>query len=82
MADSGDGDERAPYSAYAVSIYQNGIISGKMPIVTTDPNGLQAQAKKALGPEAFGYVFGGPESCPRWMPTAWPSASGRSCLAS
>ncbi|TQN73346.1 putative lactate 2-monooxygenase [Colletotrichum shisoi] len=59
MADSGDGDEHAPYSAYAVGIYQNGIISGKMPIVTTDPNGLQAQAKKALGPEAFGYVFGG-----------------------
>ncbi|KAF4781712.1 FMN-dependent dehydrogenase [Colletotrichum scovillei] len=59
MADSGDGDERTPYSAYAVSIYQNGIMAGQLPIVTTDPNGLQAQAKKAMGPESFNYVFGG-----------------------
>ncbi|GKT42020.1 putative lactate 2-monooxygenase [Colletotrichum spaethianum] len=59
MADSGDGDERTPYSAYAISIYQNGIMSGQLPVVTTDPNGLEAQAKKALGPESFGYVFGG-----------------------
>ncbi|KAL0939032.1 lactate 2-monooxygenase PB1A11.03-like protein 1 [Colletotrichum truncatum] len=61
MGDAGDdGDSgRPPYSSYAVSIYQNGIMAGQLPIVTTDPNGLQEQARKAMGKEAFGYVFGG-----------------------
>ncbi|KDN61848.1 putative FMN-dependent dehydrogenase [Colletotrichum sublineola] len=59
MADSGDGDERVPYSSYSVSIYQNGIISGQLPIVTTDPNALEAQAKKSMDPNPFGYVSGG-----------------------
>ncbi|KAF6841134.1 FMN-dependent dehydrogenase [Colletotrichum plurivorum] len=56
----GDADDvMVPYASYAVSIYQNGIIAGQLPIVTTDPNGLQEQAKKAMGKESFGYVFGG-----------------------
>ncbi|KAF6813958.1 FMN-dependent dehydrogenase [Colletotrichum sojae] len=60
----GDADDNAdgvmvPYASYAVSIYQNGIIAGQLPTVTTDPNGLQEQAKKAMGKDAFGYVFGG-----------------------
>ncbi|TEA15084.1 putative lactate 2-monooxygenase [Colletotrichum sidae] len=61
MADSeDDGPSGRPvYSSYAVSIYQNGIMTGQLPIVTTDPNGLQAQAKKAMGKGPFNYVIGG-----------------------
>lgn len=54
-----DGEGRPPYSSYAVSIYQQGIMTGQLPIVTTDPNKLEEQARKAMGKECFGYVFGG-----------------------
>ncbi|EQB49797.1 FMN-dependent dehydrogenase [Colletotrichum gloeosporioides Cg-14] len=57
MGDEGEG--RPPYSSYAVSIYQQGIMTGQLPIVTTDPNKLEEQARKAMGKECFGYVFGG-----------------------
>ncbi|CAI4217809.1 unnamed protein product [Parascedosporium putredinis] len=60
MADNGhDDDGNLPYSSYAVSIYQNGIIAGQLPVVTTDPNGLEAQAKATMDRDSFGYVFGG-----------------------
>lgn len=60
MADDGhDDDGNLPYSSYAVSIYQNGIIAGQLPVVTTDPNGLEAQAKATMDRDSFGYVFGG-----------------------
>lgn len=38
---------------------QDGLLKNQVPIVTTDPSKLEAQAKKALGPHSYGYVAGG-----------------------
>jgi lactate 2-monooxygenase len=55
MADNYDDEE---YCDYLVDIYRRGLLEQKLPDVTTDPNLLQEQARKAMKPEAFGYVFG------------------------
>lgn len=38
---------------------QAGLLDQKFPLVTTDPNKLEAQAKSKLRPEAYNYVAGG-----------------------
>lgn len=35
------------------------MLKNKLPIVTTDPNRLEEQAKKYLGARSFNYVAGG-----------------------
>ncbi|KXX79746.1 Lactate 2-monooxygenase [Madurella mycetomatis] len=57
--ESGNGGERPPYGQYQFDLYAQALIGGKMPIVTTDPNKLEQEAKKAMTPQGFNYVFGG-----------------------
>lgn len=54
-------DAEAPrkYGAYQVEIYTNGLLKNILPTVTTDPNKLEEQAKKALGSRSYNYVAGG-----------------------
>ncbi|KAJ9157602.1 FMN-dependent dehydrogenase [Pleurostoma richardsiae] len=61
MADQDDKGEEArePYYEYQYDIYKNGILAGQRPAVTTNPNKLEHDARKAMTPEAFNYVFGG-----------------------
>ncbi|KAL8949607.1 MAG: hypothetical protein Q9222_004292 [Ikaeria aurantiellina] len=47
------------YGAFQTEIYANGILNNKLPIVTTDPNKLEEQAKRYLGERSFNYVAGG-----------------------
>lgn len=37
----------------------NGLLKNVLPTVTTDPNKLEEQAKKALGARNYNYVAGG-----------------------
>jgi lactate 2-monooxygenase len=60
MADNNSQDEQhPPYSQYLLDIYSNGLLRGKLPPVTTNPNLLEEEAKKAMEPDAFNYIFGG-----------------------
>jgi lactate 2-monooxygenase len=52
-------EERPPYYTFQHEIYQKAVISGEKPVVTTDPNKLEHEARRAMKPEAFNYVFGG-----------------------
>ena len=47
------------YGSYQIEIYTNGIVHKKLPLVTTDPNKLEAQARKHLGDRSYNYVAGG-----------------------
>jgi len=61
MPDGKDEDastDREPYADYLYTIYQRGILLNQLPPVTTNPNLLEAQARKAMKPEAFDYVHG------------------------
>jgi lactate 2-monooxygenase len=40
-----------------------GMMHQQLPLVTTDPNKLEAQAKSILKPTAFNYVAGGAGEC-------------------
>ena len=40
-------------------IYKDGLLNNKLPIVTTDPNKLEEQARQYLGVRSFNYVAGG-----------------------
>ncbi|KAK4128251.1 FMN-dependent alpha-hydroxy acid dehydrogenase [Parathielavia appendiculata] len=51
--------QKQPYGQYQIDIYTQALISGKTPIVTTDPNKLEQAAREAMSPQAFNYVFGG-----------------------
>lgn len=57
--EGGRGGEKPNYGQYQFDLYAQSIMSGKKPIVTTDPNKLEQAAKEAMTPEAFNYVFGG-----------------------
>jgi lactate 2-monooxygenase len=59
MADDSNPNDVPTYADYVLTIYQKRFLEEKLPPVTTDPNLLEAQAKKAMTPEAFGYIFGG-----------------------
>lgn len=57
--DGSDGEGRPAYGQYQFDLYAQALIANKTPIVTTDPNKLEQQAKEAMPPKAFNYVFGG-----------------------
>ncbi|KAL7946343.1 FMN-dependent dehydrogenase [Trichoderma barbatum] len=58
MADEG-GDGPQPYAAYLRAILQKGVLAGELPIVTTNPNLLEEQAKKKMTKAGFDYIIGG-----------------------
>jgi len=47
------------YGGFQNTIYAAGMLAKQFPLVTTDPNKLEAQAKKALPSTAYNYVAGG-----------------------
>jgi lactate 2-monooxygenase len=47
------------YGAFQNQLYAEGMMQGRLPIVTTDPNKLEEQAKSKLPPTAYNYVAGG-----------------------
>lgn len=53
---SADDDARPPYAEYLRTLLQQGVLMGKLPTVTTDPNGLEAQARKAMPTRGFDYI--------------------------
>ncbi|KAL1868738.1 hypothetical protein Daus18300_005872 [Diaporthe australafricana] len=60
MAGSDDnGEDRPPFGEYQLELYKNGVLLGEPPVVTTNPNGLEAQARKAMAPGPFNYIYGG-----------------------
>ncbi|TVY73246.1 putative lactate 2-monooxygenase PB1A11.03 [Lachnellula suecica] len=52
-------EKHRKYGAFQNEIYKAGMLYQKFPIVTTDPNQLEEQAKKKLPPTSFNYVSGG-----------------------
>ncbi|KAJ2977280.1 hypothetical protein NUW58_g7860 [Xylaria curta] len=58
MGDSRE-DTSAPFASYLVDIYTQGILQDTVPWVTTDPNKLRLQAKKAMREDAYNYIAGG-----------------------
>jgi hypothetical protein len=54
-----DGDGPQPYAAYLRTIVQKGLLAGELPIVTTNPNLLEAQAKEKMTKAGFDYIIGG-----------------------
>ncbi|KAG8164645.1 hypothetical protein KVR01_004920 [Diaporthe batatas] len=60
MAGSDDsGEDRPPFGDYQLELYRNGVLLGEPPVVTTNPNRLEAQARKAMEPGPFNYIYGG-----------------------
>ncbi|KAH8883953.1 FMN-dependent alpha-hydroxy acid dehydrogenase [Thozetella sp. PMI_491] len=58
--DGNDGHEpKPPYSQYQIDIYINAILNDSKVPLTTDPNKLEAAARKVMPAAGFGYVFGG-----------------------
>lgn len=53
------GNEALPYAAYLRSILEKGLLQGKRPVVTTNPNRLEAQAEQAMPKKGFEYIRGG-----------------------
>ncbi|KAL4886420.1 FMN-dependent dehydrogenase [Aspergillus karnatakaensis] len=47
------------YGDYQKTIYTNGMHDGMRPVVTTDPEKLEAQAREVMEKKAFEYVAGG-----------------------
>ncbi|KAK0729411.1 FMN-dependent dehydrogenase-domain-containing protein [Apiosordaria backusii] len=47
------------YGQYQIDIYFQALTAGKKPITTTDPNKLEQQAREAMSPQGFNYLFGG-----------------------
>ena len=46
------------YGAFQNEIYAAGMLAQQFPVVTTDPNKLEEQARKVLPPTAYNYVAG------------------------
>lgn len=60
MPDTEDGDNAvAPYGGYLSELYKNGVLLEELPVVTTNSNKLEAQARKAMQPGPFNYIYGG-----------------------
>lgn len=49
----------AKYGKFQDSLYAAGLLRNKLPVVTTDPNKLESQARAALEEGPFNYVAGG-----------------------
>jgi lactate 2-monooxygenase len=54
-----DGDGPVPYAAYLQTLLQKGMFMGQPPVVTTNPNTLEAQAIKSMSKRGFEYIKGG-----------------------
>lgn len=50
---------REPYRSHITKIYIDGVLHGKLPLVTTDPRYLEKQAKEYMDKLACGFVSGG-----------------------
>lgn len=60
MSDSDDsGDVPPSYGQYQIELYKNGALLEEPPVVTTNPNRLEGQARKAMSPGPFNYIYGG-----------------------
>ena len=57
--DDRNGESREPYGQYMIDIYVNAVLNDTKVPFTTDPNKLEDAARRAMTPEAFGYVYGG-----------------------
>ncbi|OAA48642.1 oxidoreductase [Metarhizium rileyi] len=58
MSGNGD-DEQVPYAQYLKSLLEKGILQGTPPVVTTNPNSLEEQAKKVMPKKGWEYIKGG-----------------------
>lgn len=56
---SSDDDSRPPYAEHVRALLQQGLLQGKLPTVTTDPNDLEEQARTAMPTRGFDYIRGG-----------------------
>ncbi|EFZ00448.1 FMN-dependent dehydrogenase [Metarhizium robertsii] len=54
-----DDDERVPCAQYLRSILEKGLLLGSPPVVTTNPNSLEEQAKKVMPKKGWDYIKGG-----------------------
>ncbi|KAK2593903.1 hypothetical protein QQS21_008365 [Conoideocrella luteorostrata] len=52
-------DEQVPYAQYLKSILEKGILMGAPPVVSTNPNSLEEQAKKIMPKKGWEYIKGG-----------------------
>lgn len=52
-------EQKKNYALYQDDIYRAGLLYEKLPVVTMDPNGLEAQAKSVLDSDKFNFVAGG-----------------------
>ncbi|PVH85889.1 FMN-dependent alpha-hydroxy acid dehydrogenase [Cadophora sp. DSE1049] len=52
-------DQHRKYGAFQNDLYRAGMLHQRLPLVTTDPNKLEEQAKSILKPTAYSYVAGG-----------------------
>lgn len=60
MSGSDDaGEEGRSYGQYQIELYKNGVMLEEPPVVTTNPNKLEEQARKAMPSGPFNYIFGG-----------------------
>ncbi|CAM1506959.1 Fc.00g066000.m01.CDS01 [Cosmosporella sp. VM-42] len=51
--------EIVPYAQHLRTIIEKGLLLGKLPVVSTNPNLLEEQAKKAMSKKGFEYIRGG-----------------------
>lgn len=58
MSDNDGDNAPEPYSRYLRSVLEQGIVMGNLPKVTTDPNRLEEQARKAMDKVGFEYIRG------------------------
>jgi len=52
-------DQHRKYGAFQNELYRAGMLHQRLPLVTTDSNKLEEQAKSILKPTAYNYVAGG-----------------------
>lgn len=59
--ENNDGNEEGPepYIAHIRKVFEQGVIMGQLPKVTTNPNLLEEQARKTMDPTGFAYIRGG-----------------------
>ncbi|RWA13444.1 hypothetical protein EKO27_g1667 [Xylaria grammica] len=56
---AGKNDLPSAFGDYQSEIYTRGMVQGSLPPLTTDPNKLRLQAKKAMREDAYNYIAGG-----------------------
>ncbi|PHH60083.1 hypothetical protein CDD81_2127 [Ophiocordyceps australis] len=47
------------YSQHVSNVIGRGVLGGELPVITTDPNKLEAEAKKKMNKQGFDYIRGG-----------------------